>query len=61
MPCADPIIALLEPFRPLFTAPTWKQVLILLRGTLLAHGRRTVAAALRQTGHQEDPHCSAFH
>jgi hypothetical protein len=31
MPCADPIIPMLEPFRLLFTAPTWKKMLILLK------------------------------
>jgi DDE superfamily endonuclease len=61
MPCSAPIITLLEPFRCLFTAPTWKKLLILLRGTLLARGRRTVTAALWHTGHQQDPHFSAFH
>lgn len=61
MPCSDPIIALLEPFRPLFTAPTWKNLLVLLRGTLLARGRRTVTAALWQTGQEQDPHLSRFH
>ena len=61
MTCSDPIIALLVPFRPLFAAPTWKKMLTLLRGTLLARGRRTVTAALWQTGHQQDPHFSAFH
>jgi hypothetical protein len=61
MPCSDPIIAMLAPFRPVFTAPTWKHMLTLLRGTLLARGRRTVTAALWQTGHQQDPHFSAFH
>lgn len=52
MPCSDPIIAMLAPFRPLFTAPTWKKMEILLRGPLLARGRRTVAAALRPCGKQ---------
>src|ERR1051326_600224 len=61
MPCADPIRPLLEPFRPLFTAPTWKKMLILLTGTILARGRRTVTAALWQTGHQQDAHFSTFH
>jgi DDE superfamily endonuclease len=61
MPCTAPIITLLEPFRPLFTAPTWKKMLTLLRGTLLARGRRTVTAALWQTGHEQDPHFSTFH
>ena len=61
MPCTAPIITLLEPFRCLFTAPTWKKMLTLLRGTLLARGRRTVTTALWQTGHEHDPHFSAFH
>jgi len=52
---------MLAPFRPLFTAPTWKKMGILLRGTLLARGRRTVTGALRQTGYQHDSHFSAFH
>jgi hypothetical protein len=33
----------------------------LLTGTLLARGRRTVTAALCQTGHQQETHFSAFH
>jgi DDE superfamily endonuclease len=61
MPCTAPIITLLEPFRPVFTAPTWKKMLTLLRGTLLARGRRTVTAALWHTGHEQDPHFSTFH
>jgi DDE superfamily endonuclease len=61
MPCADPIITTLEPFRCLFTAPTWKKMLTLLRGTLLARGRRTVTTALWHTGHEQDPHFSTFH
>jgi len=61
MPCTAPSIPLLEAFRPLFTAPTWSKMLTLLRGTLLARGRRTVTAALWHTGHDQDPHFSAFH
>ncbi len=61
MPCTDPIILMLEPFRPLFTAPTWKKMMTLLKGTILARGRRTVTAALWQTGHQQDGHFSTFH
>jgi hypothetical protein len=36
-------------------------MLTLLRATLLARGCRTVTAALWQTGHDQDPHFSAFH
>src|SRR5262245_10524370 len=66
LPCTAPSIPLLEALRPVFTEPTWKQLLTLLRGTLLrgtllARGRRTVTAALWQTGHEQDPHFSAFH
>jgi hypothetical protein len=56
-----PSITLLEAFRPVFTAPTWKKLLALLRGTLLTHVRRTVTAALWHTGHGQDLHFSAFH
>ena len=61
MPHSDPIIPILAQFRPLFTAPTWKKMMILLTGTILARGRRTVTAALYQTGHQFDTNFSTFH
>jgi hypothetical protein len=35
--------------------------MILLTGTLLAHGRRTVAAALRHTGNEMETNFSTFH
>ena|SRR3989441_4348490 len=56
-----PIITILAHFEPLFTAPTWKKVVILLVGTVLARGRRTVTAALRQMGLQMETHFSGFH
>jgi hypothetical protein len=61
MPLPDPIIEVLMTFRPLFTAPTWRKLLILLTGTLLAQGRRTVAAALRHTGNSMAGNWSNFH
>src|SRR2546429_7668355 len=61
MSLPGPIITVLAHFEPLFTAPTWKKVVILLVGTLLARGRRTVTAALRQMGWQMDTHFSGFH
>ncbi len=61
MPLADPIIEVLAAFRPLFTAPTWRKLMILLTGTLLAHGRRTVAAALRHSGNERETNFSTFH
>src|SRR5205823_11591302 len=56
-----PIITILAHFEPLFTAPTWKKVVILFVGTLLARGRRTVSPALRQMGLQMDTHFSGLH
>jgi DDE superfamily endonuclease len=61
MPLPDPIIEVLATFRPLFTAPTWRKLMILLTGTLLARGRRTVAAALRHTGNDMAANFSTFH
>lgn len=58
---ADPIIPILAQFRPLFTAPTWKKMMTLLTGTILTRGRRTVTAALWQTGHHLDSDFSRFH
>ncbi|HEY7355890.1 MAG TPA: transposase, partial [Ktedonobacterales bacterium] len=56
-----PIIEVLLPFRPLFTAPTWRKLMTLLTGTLLAHGRRTVTVALRYTGQDQAANWSSFH
>jgi DDE superfamily endonuclease len=40
----------MQPFREGFTAPTWEHVLVLIVGSILTPGRRTVAAALRVVG-----------
>ena len=61
MPFPDPIIEVLTVFRPLFTAPTWRKLMTLLTGTLLAQGRRTVAAALRASGNDQATNWSTFH
>lgn len=61
MPLPDPIIEVLTPFRPLFTAPTWRKLMTLLTGTLLAQGRRTVAEALRASGNAMVGNWSSFH
>jgi hypothetical protein len=44
------IITVLSQFQPAFSAPTFRKVIVLVVGTLLGRGRRTVAAALRQVG-----------
>jgi hypothetical protein len=55
------IMALLEPFRPLFTAPTWRKAQILAIGAILTPGARTVSAALRAVGLAEERAFSAYH
>ena len=49
-PLPTAIVAILWPFAPLLTAPTWRHAQVLLVGTLLAQGPRTVTAALRALG-----------
>ena len=44
------MLALLAPFAPLFGRRVWSYALVLLVGTLLAPGKRTVTAALRVMG-----------
>jgi len=62
MPTPSPeIILLLSAFSIAFTQPTYRKSLVLLYGTILAPRRRTVAAALRMTGHGDDPNFSRFH
>jgi len=51
----------MRPFAAGFTAPTWQHVLVLVIGAILAPGRRTVAAALRVTGLDQDPHFTNYH
>ena len=58
MPLPDPIIEVLTVFRPLFTAPTWRKLMTLLTGTLLAqvpHGRRSPARQWQCPGQQLEP------
>ena len=51
----------LAPFQILFTRPTWQRVLVLATGAILTTHRRTVAAALRVTGREEDAGFSRYH
>jgi hypothetical protein len=61
MPLPRSIIEALAAFRPLFTAPTWRKLMTRFPGTLLAHGRRTGAAALRHSGNEMEPSFGTFH
>ncbi len=55
------IMALLEPFRPVFHLSTWVKVQVLLVGTILAPGKRTVTSALRAVGLADEPGFSKYH
>ncbi len=55
------IMALLKPFRPVFQQSTWVKVQVLLVGTLLAPGKRTVTSALRAVGLADEPGFSKYH
>lgn len=55
------IVPVIGAFAPVFSKPVFEHVQTLLIGTLLAPGRRTVAAALRMTGHEHDPHFQTYH
>lgn len=59
-PLPPEMVALLRTFAPAFGRPTFARALVLLCGTLLASGRRTVAA-LRATGRADDPRFGTYH
>jgi hypothetical protein len=62
MPSPSPeIIQLLSVFSIAFTAPTFAKITVLIFGTILAPGRRTVTAALRMMGLGDDPGYSKYH
>src|SRR5216684_9273661 len=48
-------------FRPCFTAPVWNHILVLVAGTVLAPGKRTVTQALRVMGLAEQPGFGRYH
>lgn len=60
-PLPASIVPILLPFALLFTAPTWAHVQVLLTGTLLAQGPRTVAAALRAMGLAQERRFERYH
>jgi hypothetical protein len=48
-------------FAAVFTKPTWERVLVLVAGTVLAPGRRTVTAALSVLGRRDGADFARFH
>ena len=57
----DAIVAVLLPFATLFQNRTWLKAQVLLVGTILTPGRRTVAAALRVMGLSGDRNYARYH
>ena len=55
------ILAVLLPFSVLFSKPSWKKALTLLLGSLLCTGKRTVCAALRAMGLEQQTGFSKYH
>ena len=51
----------MAPFQALFTLPTWQNLLVLLAGSILAPGRRTVTSALSIMGLRENTTFTNFH
>jgi DDE superfamily endonuclease len=61
MSLSEPMMSVLCEFESAFSQPTWRKVQVLILGTLLARGRRTVTAALRQMGLHEASNFSLYH
>jgi hypothetical protein len=57
----DPMAAWMASFAPLFTRPTFANLVVLVTGALLAPGRRTVAAALSILGLREAGDFTNYH
>ena len=55
------IIPILAQFAPVCTAPTYQKALVLVVGTILAKGRRTVTSALRAVGHTQTTDWAKYH
>src|SRR3954468_14596438 len=55
------LAAWMQPFASAFTPAVWRHVLVLIAGSLLAPGRRTVTAALRVMGLDHGAGSSVYH
>jgi len=57
----DEIAAIVAPFAPLFSKSVFENAKVLLVGSILTNGRRTVCAALRTMGLAEEEHFENYH
>ena len=55
------LVSWLAVFRPCFTAPVWNHILVLVGGTVLAPGKRTVTQVLRVMGLADRPGFGRYH
>jgi hypothetical protein len=55
------MLQLLAPFAPLLSRRVWRHALVLVAGTILAPGKRTVCAALRAMGLSQTKRWSCYH
>src|SRR3954465_12744602 len=63
MPTSVPAVlaAWMRPFASAFPPASWRHVLVLVAGTVLAPGRRTVTAALRVMGLDQGAGFAVYH
>jgi hypothetical protein len=61
LPLPTDIIAIVAAFAPLFSRPVFRHLQVLLVGTILTPGRRTVTNALRVMGLQQEHHFQNYH
>src|SRR5215216_3946120 len=55
------MIRFLAPFAPLFSERLWQHVQVLLAGTILAPGKRTIASTLRAVGLEDERRFCRYH
>jgi DDE superfamily endonuclease len=61
LPVPESLAALLYAFAVVCTCPTFEHVQLLVTGTLLTSGQRTVTAALRAVGLGRERHFTTYH
>src|ERR1700677_2035030 len=60
-PLPERLLLRLAALAKLFTRPTWQNVLLLVAGAVLAPGKRTVTAALRILGREQETDFPIYH
>ena len=61
MSIPEEMVAIVAAFAPLFSDRVWAHAQVLIWGTLLARGPRTVASALRAMGKAQERHFTNYH